>query len=236
MSYNSVLAVYFLLLTSGRLASYRPEPLVEEMRGVPFAPPEDDMLAGLKTLEDVDERVRKVFGFKDAEWTLIDDLFRYTLPDFQGDGTSPGRQPTRKDAALAQPTKSEPQLAAYCRYFTRVLKAGFGQDKAGLRDDLQDAADSPLPVRLVAIHLDWPRDEPILVEPIDSAALCDRLMELDERWLKTGDQNRGGIFYQRVAMVYSEFEHQKRSIPDGLHCQAGPHSLLDAVGRPPRCG
>ena len=91
-------------------------------------------------------------------------------------------------------------------------------------------------MRLVAIHLDWPRDEPIVVEPIDSAALCDRLMELDKKWLKPATRNRGGIFYQRVAMVYSEFQHQEAIDPDGLHRQAGPHSLLDTVGRPPRCG
>ena len=172
------------------------------------------MLAGLKTLEDVDERVRKLFGFKDAEWTLVEDLFRYTLPDFQGNETSPGRQPTERTPGIAhQPTKAEPQLAAYCRCFTRVLKAGFGQDKPVCATIFQDDARSPLPVRLVGIHLNWPRDEPIVVEPIDSAVLCDLLMELNERWLKTGDQNRGGIFYQRVAMVYAELEHQKRLIP-----------------------
>ena len=171
------------------------------------------MLAGLKTFEDIDERVRKAFGFKDAEWTLIEDLFRYTLPDFQGDETSPGRQPTERATRYSQPTKAEPQLAAYCRYFVRVLKAGFGQDKPVCATIFQDDAQSPLPVRLVAIHLDWPRDQQIVVEPNDSAALCERLLELDQRWL-TGDQpNRGGIFYRRVAMVYSEFQHQRRSIP-----------------------
>jgi hypothetical protein len=213
LSYNSIFAVYFLLLTSGRLASYRPEPLVEEMRGVPFAPPQDDMLAGLRTLEDVDDRVRKAFGFKDAEWTLVDDLFRYTLPDFKGDETSPGRQLTERSPRFAQPTKAEPQLAAYCRYFVRVLKAGFGQDKQVCATIFQDDARSPLPVRLVAIHLDWPRDEKIVVEPIDSPALCEQLMELDQKWLTAGQANRGGIFYQRVAMVYSEFQDQRRSIP-----------------------
>ena len=38
-------------------------------------------------------------------------------------------------------------------------------------------------------------------------------MELDEKWLQTGDRSRGGIFYQRVALVYSEFQHEKRVIP-----------------------
>jgi hypothetical protein len=167
----------------------------------------------LETLEDVDERVRKAFGFKDAEWTLVEDLFRYTLPDFKGDETSPGRQPTERTPRFAQPPKAEPQLADYCRYFIRVLKAGFGQDKPICATIFQDDAQSPLPVRLVAIHLDWPRDEPIVVEPIDSAALCERLLELDQKWLTGGQPGRGGIFYQRVAMVYSEFQHRRRSIP-----------------------
>jgi hypothetical protein len=65
----------------------------------------------------------------------------------------------------------------------------------------------------VAIHLDWPRGELIVVEPIDSAALCERLLELDQKWLTGGRPNRGGIFCQRVAMVYSEYQLQRRSIP-----------------------
>ena len=126
LSYNSVLAVYFLLLTSGRLASYRPEPLVEEMRAVPLAPPYDDTLAGVRTLEDVDERVRKAFGFKDAEWTLVDDLFRYTLPDFKGDQTSPGRQITeRAPSSPNRPGRSRslPPTAATSPGYSRRASA-----------------------------------------------------------------------------------------------------------------
>ncbi len=171
------------------------------------------MLAGLETLKDVDKRVRNAFGFKDAEWALVEDLFDYTLPDFKGDETSPGRQATERAPRFAQPARSEPQLAAYCRYFLRVLKAGFGQDKARCATIFQDAAASPLPVRLVAIHLDWPRDEEIVVEPMDSAALCDRLLELDRKWLAADEPGRGGIFYQRVAMVYAEYQYQRRSVP-----------------------
>jgi hypothetical protein len=213
LTYNSLVAVYYLLLISGRLASYRPEPLVEELRSVPLPPPREGMLVGVHSFQDVDDRVRKEFGLKDAEWVLIDDLFRYTLPDFKGDETSPGRQPTERASSFTKATKSEPHLSAYCEYFTRVLKAGFGQDKAICATIYQDAADSPLPVRLVAIHLDWPRDESIIVEKIDSAELGDLLMELDQKWLNMNKQNRGGIFYQRVALVYDEYKHQRRSIP-----------------------
>jgi hypothetical protein len=213
LSFNSIFAVYFLLLSSGRLASYRPEALVEEVLGVPLPDVLPHGLEELRTNAEVDGRSREAFALKDAEWTLVDDLVRFTLPDFKGDETSPGRQPTERAPRFAQPTKREPQLAAYCRYFARVLKAGFGQDKPVCATIFQDDAQSQLPVRLVAIHLDWPRDEPIVVEPIDSAALCELLLELDRKWLTGGQPNRGGIFYQRVAMIYSKFQHQRRSIP-----------------------
>ena len=213
LSYNSVLAVYFLLLTSGRLASYRPEALVDEILAVPMPEPEHGVLDNLETSEQVDTRIRRAFDFKDSEWLLVEDLCEYTIPDFKGDETSPGRQPTKQARRFTQAARTEPHLAAYCDYFTRVLKAGFGQDKAVCATIYQDTADSLLPVRLVAIHLDWPRNKDIVVERIDSAALCDRLMKLDEKWLQTGDRSRGGIFYQRVALVYSEFRHKRRSIP-----------------------
>jgi hypothetical protein len=210
--YNSKLAVYFLLLTSGRIASYRPNTVVEELLSVPFAPRVPDCRM-VRDVEQLDKTVQKIFDFRDAEWVLIDDLFNYTLPDFKGNETSPGRQPTERASRFTKATRSEPHLSAYCEYFTRVLKAGFGQDKAVCATIYQDAANSPLPVRLVAIHLDWPRDESIIVEKIDSAELGDLLMELDQKWLNMNKQNRGGIFYQRVALVYDEYKHQRRSIP-----------------------
>lgn len=213
LAYNSIVAVYFLLLASGRLASYRPEALVEEVLRVPLPDALPQGLNDIRVYTDVDALSQAAFALKDAEWTLVEDLFRFTLPDFKGDETSPGRQPTERMPRFTQPAKSEPQLATYCRYFSRVLKAGFGSDKPVCATIFQDDASSPLPVRLVAIHLDWPREEPIVVEPIDSATLCDRLLELDKKCLSHGQSSRGGIFYQRVAMVYSEFQHKRRSIP-----------------------
>ena len=85
LSYNSVLAVYFLLLTSSRFASYRPEPLVEELLQVPIPEPRSGILDGVTTLKEIDDRTRDAFGLKDAEWVLVEDLFDVTLPDFKGD-------------------------------------------------------------------------------------------------------------------------------------------------------
>ena len=213
--YNSILAVYFLFLTSGRVASYRPNAVVEELLSMPIAPttPNVQAVRDVVELEGLDRLVQDAFEFRDAEWGLVEDLFEFTLPDFKGDETSPGRQPTERARRFTRAAKSEPHLSAYCDYFTRVLKAGFGQDKAVCATIYQDDADSPLPVRLVAIHLDWAREKDIVVERIDSAELGDLLLELDQKWMQTGDQHRGGIFYQRVALVYSEFRHKRKSIP-----------------------
>jgi hypothetical protein len=210
--YNSLLAVYYLLLSSGRLASYRPEPLAREMRGVPIPELPVRSLDTLTSLADVDKVVREAFALKDSEWVLVEDLLQYTIPDFKGGETSPGRQPTERNANLKGLSESEPQLGAYCRYFTRVLKAGFGQDKAVCATIYQDDPHSRLPVRLVAIHLDWPGREELGIEPIEAGELCKRLAELDAKFLSP-ERKPGGMFYQRVARIYDEFRHGRRSIP-----------------------
>jgi len=213
LTYNSLVAVHYLLLTSGRLASYRPEPLVGEMRSLPLAPLQEGILEGVRTLEDVDRRVRERFSIRDSEWVLIDDLFQYTMPDFKGDESSPGRQTTERARRASTSAKSEPHLSAYCEYFVRVLKAGFGEDKAVCATIYQDAYDSRLPVRLVAIHFDWPREQEMAVEHIDSPALCDLLVRLDRELLQTRGRRHGGVFFQRVARVYSQYPQEGRLIP-----------------------
>jgi hypothetical protein len=162
LSYNSQVAVYFLLLTSGRLSSYRPEPLVSELLNVPIPEPRKGLLRGLRTLDDIDARVREVFQFKDSEWTLIEDLVNYTLPEFKEGEGSPGRQMTRRHDAPED--HKEPDLNDYCEYFLRVIKAGFGQDKNACATIYHDATErgqafARLPIRMVAIHLDWPGRE-----------------------------------------------------------------------------
>jgi hypothetical protein len=192
------------------LASYRPEALVKEVLSVPLPHALPDALNSLHTDHDVDKQSCAAFALKDAEWSLIEDLFDFTLPDFKGNETSPGRQPTERAPRFAAPVKSEPHLTTYCRYFTRVLRAGFGENIPVCATIFQDSAIPPLPVRLVAIHLDWPREESTVVEPIDAGTLCERLLELDRKWLSP---HRSGIFYQRVARIYTECEHLGQSIP-----------------------
>lgn len=197
LSLNSMFATYYLLLTSGRFASYRPEALVMEILAVPLPPPQPGLLQGVSTQEDIDTRVFKAFGFKDAEKVLIEDIFNYTLPDFQGDQSSPGRQPTARELGQVR----EPQLTNYCSYFIRVLKAGFGRDKTIKATIFQESDGSTrLPYRLVAFELGGSTGEEISFMRMKLPELLNEFDALSRNW-GVGSQS-GSIYQQRVARVY----------------------------------
>src|ERR1035441_10327823 len=90
--YNSILAVYYLLLTSGRFASYRPEPTATDLLSLPIPKPRSAARA------DSSDHMRDLFELTEAELSLVEHLFQYTLPDFKGDSESPGRLRTARGA------------------------------------------------------------------------------------------------------------------------------------------
>ncbi|MBI5438268.1 MAG: N-6 DNA methylase [Nitrosomonadales bacterium] len=198
LSYNSILAVYFLLLTSGRFASYRPEPLKEEVLSVPIPEVRSGILDGIQYSADIDQRIREAFEFKDAEWVLIEDLFNVTLPDFKGDTNSPGRQRTQRRAKSSE----EPELEAYCEYFSRVLKAGFGQDKHISATVFQEAGKDFLPYRLIAFELNQPSNKKFQVASLETSALLNELEALNRTWLQGRKSLGGSIYHQRVVRIY----------------------------------
>lgn len=213
LAYNSKVAVYYLLLYSGRFASYIPEVNVPDLLGVPIPKSQVGLLQNIKTFDDVDERIRQAFEFKDSEWVLINDLFNYTLPDFKGDSASPGRKRThRRDNGYLE-NNIEPELTAYCEYFLRVLKAGFGQEKQVCATIFQEQSNTKFPVRLVAIYLNISDHQGVHIESIDSPDLLELLQKLNELCLKKGNTEDGGIFYQRVARVYDSVQLNGLKIP-----------------------
>lgn len=198
LSLNSMVATYFLFLTSGRFASYRPEPLVEELLAVPFPQLRPGLLDGIQTQAELDKRAMDAFGLKDAERALIEDMFLFTLPDFQGDSDSLGRKPTeRKYENII-----DPQLTAYSEYFSRVLRAGFGSDKA-IRATVFREPDGqrPLPYRLIAFELGNGESNVAHAE-MRASQLMIELQRLAE---KSKDNN---IFSRRVARVYETLDNK----------------------------
>ena len=209
LSYNSILAVYYLFLTSGRCSAYIPEALVEEIMAVPLPDHEEGAINTMVNYRDIDLHIRKIFKFKDAEWVLIEDLFDYTLPSFKSDTTLVGKQTTR-----GSDHEKKDILEDYCCYFSKVLKAGFGEEKNISATIFAETGNSLLPVRLVAIHLDSPRGACVKTEPINCQELMDRLKQLDAKYLDSEDKRKGGgIFYRRVARIYDTVEMDGRKVP-----------------------
>jgi hypothetical protein len=196
---KSELAVYFLLLASGRFASYRGEPNLEDLLRVPIPEGASFSLASITDSDAIDAHVRRAFGFKDAEWVLIEDLFNVTLPDFKGDECSPGRQRTHRRSG----GHDEPELSRYCEYFIRVLKAGFGEDKAIAATVFQEKGTDLLPFRLVAFELGQPAEQALHVETLDLPELVAELEMLNNTWLKTRRGEAGSVYHQRVARIYT---------------------------------
>lgn len=213
LSYTSKLAVYHLLLTSGRFASYRPEPNVEDLMRVPIPEPNEEVIQNLETFDDVDHQIYAAFSLKESEQILIEDLFNYTLPDFKGDSSSPGRQKTHRIVSNSLENEGEPELTQYCECFIHVIKSGFGLDKEVCAAIFQEETDEPLPVRLVAMYLHKSIHHGIKVKTINSQILLDRLNQLNKQFLEQDNADTGGIFYKRVARVYASTEWHGEQIP-----------------------
>lgn len=198
LSCNSLLAVYFLLLTSGRFSAYRPEALASEISRIPIPKLNKIEFKDIHTNADIDSKVFAAFELKDAEKTLIEDLCKITLEDFKGTAHSPGRQRTQRRSK----SSDEPELSVYCEYFSRVLKAGFGQDKHISATVFQETGKDFLPYRLIAFELNQPSSENFRVASLETPALLAELETLNRTWLRGRESLGGNIYHQRVVRIY----------------------------------
>lgn len=213
LTLNSIFAVYFLFLTSGRFASYRPEVNLEDLLRVPIPKPRKGLLENLDTYEELDRRTFEAFAFKESDQVLVEDLYNYTLPDFKEGQLSPGRRYSRTDAPGNGNGRAEPYLGAYCDYFLRSLRAGFGPDKTVCATIFQESSINYLPIRLVAIHLNWPGRDATQIVSIDSPDLLSLLGNVNVILNQKGERDSKSVSYQRVIRAYDSIIDQQRRIP-----------------------
>jgi hypothetical protein len=191
LTFNSRLAVYFLQLTSGRIAAYRPEALVHDLLDLPLPLPRNGLTKGADSYVAIDARAYKAFDLKDSEIVLIEDMLAYTLAEFRGT-----EEPIGTD--LFGPTNHGGQcsdLTGYCEYVIRVLKAGFGQDKAVTATIFQQSDGPQLPLRLVAFELVGHSPSPVTVSKIQTVALLKELERL-------AGSDRNGFYSTRLVRIY----------------------------------
>jgi hypothetical protein len=209
--FNSKFAVYLLLLKSGRFAFYRTEPLVSDLLALPLPPPRDGLLNGLRSFKDVDERVRELFSLDHSEWPLVEDLCEYTLPDYRGDAASPGYQHTSRTLNPIG-SRARPGMSEYGHFLIEGLRAGFGDDKPVCITVYHEADNEHLAVRLVAVHLDWPGQDPIRSEALSNEDLCKQVKNLVDI-LRTNEANAHQTYQGRSVRVYSFVKLDGRQVP-----------------------
>ncbi|MBN1360416.1 MAG: N-6 DNA methylase [Sedimentisphaerales bacterium] len=214
LAYNSLLATYFLTATSSRIGHYRQEGLVREMLNVPLPPYSPGMLDGVHSPADVDARIRKAIRLTEAQWILVEDFVKFVIPEAMQKRASDGRRATVRSQGKGQADEAS-ELQQYARFFLRVLKATFGKDKAVCATVFVEPTHECLPVRMVAVHLDWPGRRMLTVEPMDKDALFEQLRLLYKNALspKSRAASSGGLGFQRVAFLFHSHVEGARQIP-----------------------
>lgn len=197
LAVNSLLAVYFLKLTSGRIAAYRPAALTNQLLNIPIPYPLSLETFEVNSYEDIDEIVCRAFALKDAEQVLVEDLYELVRADFQ---EKKGRAKARSQHTEEQ-VPSDDDLQDYCTYFMRVLKAGFGAHKAVSATISCTSDEKALPYQMVSIELGRSSANPVERREMTSRALLNELERLDLQDGKdSGD--RLGIYTKRVVRLY----------------------------------
>jgi hypothetical protein len=211
-SYNSKVATYCLLHTSHRF-TYLQEVNKDDLLRVPFPRVAVD-LGAISTPADADDIVRRGFGLKAAEWTLIEDAFTHTLAAFKS--SRPGAE--GEDAAAEQPmVVTEGMLEQYGEAFGKVIRAGFGPDKRVRTTIFRTPAGQPAPVHLVAVHLGWPDTAGVKFEDATTDVLLARIVELS--LLLEQRSPDGATLRRRVARVYDTVAVGRQRVPTVYLCK-----------------
>lgn len=185
--FSSSLAVYTMMLVSARLTAYRPEMKKGELMGMPLPEVGLSEFDSTLSVDDIDALAFDLMRLSEPERALVEDMCTYTLASFRGDPTEAERS--------TMSVQGRSSLDAYCRFFSRVLKAGFGADRPVRAVIFEDDSERRLPYRLVAFELGG-RDE-VDVRRITNAELIQQLEMLNRT-----ESARRGLYARRVARIY----------------------------------
>ena len=194
---NSSFAVYYLFMTSGRLASYRPALRNQDLKEMPL-PLRELSIEQLNEIDqvDIDEAAFDLYKLNSIERILVNDFFEITLRDSRDAIASPGRNPVSTGV-----DENCIKLETYSRWFIDVIRSGFGHDKQVCASIFVSNDGKPLPFCLIGIHLEWPNRPMIRYERLSNPRLLEKLQELDEAQMGR-DLKREGIYYKRVSRIY----------------------------------
>ncbi len=198
--FNSMIATWYLALTSSRLGHNRPEVLVGELLDVPLPETSVD-LGALTNFADVDKCAAKLYGLTEADMLLVEDCVRRTLPQAQSETAMSGYGETLRRADCGVRV---PDIVAYAECILLVLRSTFGPRRIGAIVYEEVPGTELLPVRMVAVHLDGAAAENVSVESMTAMGLMDSLRGFYEQTMRLRARERGGggLGVQRVAFLF----------------------------------
>ncbi|MCX6848454.1 MAG: N-6 DNA methylase [Verrucomicrobia bacterium] len=200
LTFRSRLSAYFLALTS-RLASDRAEALSGDILDVPIPHPSPSLTKDVTDLSEVDSLVEEAFHLKAAESALIEDMLAFVYRE--GGEKREGRKPT-----LRAREGEAGDLHRYADFFVKALRATFGKDKTVCATVFEEEqSHDKLPLRMVAIHLDWPSQRQVITkETLDSRGMRKKLKDAFTSLMgvrsRQGVPVSAGIGFQRIARVF----------------------------------
>lgn len=206
-SMHSNVSTYFLALTS-RLAFDRAEALAGHILDVPI--PEPEALPHIHMIhdEEVDKLVENAFHLKEPERALISDLVDF---GYREGATRASEKPSRQPTVRSEIDESD-DLLRYSDFFIKTLRATFGKDRAVRATVFEEAQGEPqLPVRMVAIHLDWPDRRRLRTkESMKANELRSELARFYDEQLtarsRDGQPISSGLGFRRVARMFVSHE------------------------------
>jgi N-6 DNA Methylase len=199
--YNSLLAAYYVSLTSSRVGHYITEALAGELTSIPLPPP-DASVSFPSTLKGSDNAVRKMFSLTEADWLLIEDLLEFSLPDALRKTPGAARKNTLR---ITSKGVAEPDLTAYTQTFLRVFQATFGKGLGIAATILTEPSSTQdqQPLRMVTLHIGSSRTPAIEIEPAEADHLLEQLGQLHRQAI---DKKPGISGFQRVAYLFDRTE------------------------------
>jgi hypothetical protein len=213
LTYNSDLATYFLALTASRFPFFNTELPANELCSVPLPPLEQVELEKISSYDHINALINEACNLTIAEKVLVEDLLDFPLQDALRKTDCPGYARTMRQIGDSKAEKDN--VASYASFLLRVLKATFGKDKSICATVFVEPNAEHLPVRLAALHFDWPGRKTLKVEAMDKSGLFKKLRLLSQNVLSSRSRasSGDGLGFQRVAFLFHSHIEGGRRIP-----------------------
>jgi hypothetical protein len=155
-------------------------------------------------VDEIDSLVERAFRLKEPERALISDLLEF---GYREGATKPGERPSRAET-IRSDDEGKDDLLRYAEFFLKTLRATFGKERVVRATVFEESeAQSRLPVRMVAIHLDWPQRRRLRTKQVmESDQLRSELARFYANQLtvqtREGVPITSGLGFRRVARVF----------------------------------